>query len=84
MGNFVFSLQLKNKFMLTIILIAIILIGLAIGGIAIKMLIQKDGQFSKTCNSVDVRTGEKLDCICGDGDPKRCVNYNKHHQNTED
>ncbi len=70
--------------MLTILLFAVILIGLAIGGIAIKMLLQKGGGFSKSCSSVDAGTGEKLDCVCGEGDPGNCVNYNKHHQPEED
>jgi hypothetical protein len=65
--------------MLTIILIAIILIGLAIGGIAIKMLLQKDGQFSKTCSSVEFSAGKKVGCVCEDGDLKNCANFEKHH-----
>jgi len=70
--------------MLTIILFAIGLVGLAVGGIAIKMLLQKDGQFSKTCSSVELTTGEKVGCVCGDGDPKSCVNFEKHHLSSED
>jgi len=70
--------------MLTIIFFAIVLIGLAIGGIAIKMILQKDGQFSKSCSSVEFTTGEKVGCICGDGDPKNCVNFSKHHPEVED
>jgi hypothetical protein len=65
--------------MLTVFLFAVILIGLAIGGIAIKMFLQKDGQFSKSCSSVEVSSGEKVGCVCGDGNPKKCVNYEKHH-----
>lgn len=65
--------------MLTVFLFAVVLIGLAIGGIAIKMLIQKDGQFSKSCSSVEVTSGEKVGCVCGDGNPRNCVNYQKHH-----
>lgn len=65
--------------MLTVILFAVVLIGLAIGGIAIKMLIQKDGQFSKSCSSVEMTSGEKVGCVCGDGNPRNCVNYQKHH-----
>ena len=65
--------------MLTVILFAVVLIGLAIGGIAIKMFLQKDGQFSKSCSSIEVSSGENLGCVCGDGNPKNCVNYEKHH-----
>jgi hypothetical protein len=70
--------------MFTIILFAVVLIGLAIGGIAIKMLLQKGGQFSKSCSNIEFASGEKVGCVCGDGDPKSCVNYHKHHMDTED
>lgn len=32
-------------------LVAIVLVGLAFSGIAIKILVKKDGQFSGTCSS---------------------------------
>lgn len=65
--------------MLTVLIFAVILIGLAIGGIAIKMLLQKDGQFSKTCSSIEFSNGENVGCVCGEGNPEKCVNYEKHH-----
>ena len=65
--------------MLQVILASVILLGLAIAGIAIKMFLQKGGQFTKSCSSVDTGSGEKIGCVCGDGDPKSCVNYEKHH-----
>lgn len=65
--------------MIQVLIISIILIGLAIAGIAIKMFIQKDGQFTKSCSSVDTTTGERIGCVCGSGDEKKCVNYEKHH-----
>jgi hypothetical protein len=65
--------------MLTVLIFAVILIGLAIGGIAIKMLLQKDGQFSKSCSSIEFSEGEKVGCVCGDGTPEKCVKYEKHH-----
>jgi len=65
--------------MLTVIILSVILIGLAISGIAIKMFIQKDGQFTKTCSTIDASTGKRVGCICDDNDPKNCVNYEKHH-----
>lgn len=36
---------------MTVILIAIVLVGLAVAGIAIKLLVKKDGQFAGTCSS---------------------------------
>jgi hypothetical protein len=65
--------------MLKLLLITIILVAVAIAAIAIKMFVQKGGQFSKSCSTVDLDTGEKIGCVCGDDDQKRCVNYEKHH-----
>lgn len=65
--------------MFKLLLITVVLVGAAIAGIAIKMFVQKGGQFSKSCSSVDVNTGEKIGCVCGDGDPKSCEFYEKHH-----
>ncbi len=65
---------------MTVLVLTIILVGIAIAGIAIKMFVQKDGQFSKTCSTVDTATGEKIGCTCGsDGDETQCVNYERHH-----
>ncbi len=36
---------------MTIVLISIVLIALAFGGIAIKILVKKDGKFAGTCSS---------------------------------
>lgn len=65
--------------LLKVILLAVVLIAIAIAGIAIKMFVQKGGQFTKSCSSVDMSTGEKIGCVCGDGDPKNCEYYEKHH-----
>ncbi len=64
---------------MTVLVLTIIMVGLAIAGIAIKMFLQKDGQFSKACSSVDATTGKRIGCECGDGKPQDCVNYEKHH-----
>lgn len=65
--------------MFKLLLITIVLVGVAIAAIAIKMFVQKGGQFTKSCSSVDLGTGEKIGCVCGDDDPKNCVYYEKHH-----
>jgi hypothetical protein len=66
--------------MFKILLISIVLIGLAFAGIAIKMLIQKKGQFKKSCSSFESASGEKVGCVCvGEDDPQSCVNFEKHH-----
>jgi len=47
------------------LILAIILIGAAVLGIAIKMFFIKGSTFTKTCGSVDPRTGKKIACTCG-------------------
>jgi rRNA maturation endonuclease Nob1 len=36
---------------MTVVLISIVLVALAVAGIAIKILVKKDGQFAGTCSS---------------------------------
>ncbi|MCF8369403.1 MAG: hypothetical protein K9G76_10205 [Bacteroidales bacterium] len=63
-----------------VILLSVLLLGLAVMGIAIKMFLQKGGQFTKSCSSVDTSTGKRIGCTCDNqGDEKSCVNYEKHH-----
>ena len=57
-----------------ILLIAVVLIGIAVAAIAIKMFVKKDGQFVKTCGSVDPKTGKKIGCSCGSEDESKCEN----------
>ncbi len=59
--------------MLKLILITVALLAIAIAGIAIKMFVKKDGEFKKSCSTVDPDTGEKLGCSCG-GRDKSCHN----------
>ncbi|MBL7137976.1 MAG: membrane or secreted protein [Bacteroidales bacterium] len=54
--------------MLKVILLSIGLIALAIAAIAIKMFVKKDGEFKKSCSSVDPSTGNPLGCTCGQAD----------------
>ncbi len=65
--------------MLQIFLITIAMVGFAVAIIGIKMFIQKGGMFTKSCSTVDTSTGEKIGCICGDGDETTCENYELHH-----
>ncbi len=58
---------------------AIILIGLAVLGIAVKMIFIKGSNFTKTCGSVDPKTGKKVACTCGNENHERkenCKNEN--------
>ncbi|HOW31205.1 MAG TPA: hypothetical protein PLP88_06545 [Bacteroidales bacterium] len=60
--------------MLKLILVATILIGIAFAGIAIRMFFIRDGQFRKSCSSVDPKTGKAMDCSCGGSADSTCNN----------
>jgi hypothetical protein len=62
--------------MLELIIITIVLLGLGIAGLAIKMFVKKDGEFQKSCGSVDATTGERTACSCGKPSDETC--HNKH------
>ncbi len=42
--------------------------GLAFAGFAVKMFFKKDGEFKKSCSSIDPTTGKYLGCSCGKSD----------------
>lgn len=66
--------------MLKLILLATILLAIAMIFIGIKMFLSKDGQFTKTCASVDMENGKRSDCVCsGNGDDSNCKYYAEHH-----
>ena len=54
--------------LLNVLLISIVLIGLAFAGFAVKIILTKNGEFKKSCSSVDPTTGERLGCSCGTAD----------------
>lgn len=54
--------------MLKVILLSLLIVALAIGAIAIKMFVKKDGEFKKSCSSVDPATGKRLGCTCGNAE----------------
>ncbi|HPT14765.1 MAG TPA: hypothetical protein PK796_08260 [Bacteroidales bacterium] len=60
--------------MLKLLLAAILLIGIAFAGIAVKMFFSKDGQFKKSCSSIDPNTGKAMDCSCGSSAESSCNN----------
>ncbi|MGB4205361.1 MAG: hypothetical protein WBJ84_07040 [Bacteroidales bacterium] len=57
-----------------ILVAAVIIVGLSFMAIAIKMFIQKNGEFKKTCSSIDPKTGKTVHCSCGAGEPANCHN----------
>lgn len=52
---------------LKILLLSVVIVGLGMAGIAIKMFVQKNGEFKKQCSSVDAH-GQKIGCSCGGGE----------------
>lgn len=59
---------------LKILLVAVLLVGLAWLAIAIKMFVQKDGKFTKSCGSVDPVSGKPVACSCEMNKPSTCEN----------
>jgi hypothetical protein len=57
-----------QKVLLKVLIISIVFVGLAFAGFAIKILLTKNGEFKKSCSSVDPTTGERYGCSCGIGD----------------
>lgn len=64
--------------MFKIVIIAILFVAIAVAGIAIKMFFLKDGEFKKSCSSVDPETGERIGCTCGKAEGKEGECKNKH------
>ena len=62
---------------LKVVLLAVVIVGLSIAGIAIKMFVQKDGEFKKSCGSTDPKTGQRIGCSCGKTDNTSCDNEKK-------
>ncbi len=56
-----------------ILIITAIFIAIAIAGIAIKMFLQKNGEFKKQCSVKDPNTGKSMGCSCG-GSENSCHN----------
>jgi len=50
-----------------VVLISVLLLGLAFAGIAIKLLVKKDGQFAGTCasNNPMMKSSEGSCSVCG-------------------
>lgn len=63
--------------MLKLILITASILAIAIFGIAIKMFLKKDGQFTKSCSSVDPKSGKNVACTCHDNEGAKCDNENQ-------
>ena len=62
---------------LKILLITIVFLALAFVGFAVKMFFKKDGEFKKSCSTVNPETGEHLGCVCGGEGDGSCENNDK-------
>ncbi|MBR5028630.1 MAG: hypothetical protein IKX51_05355 [Bacteroidales bacterium] len=63
---------------LTVTILAAVLLALAFAGIAIKMLVRKNGEFKRHCSSTDPYTGKNAGCICGKPQQSPCPEQKKH------
>lgn len=57
-----------------ILIIAVVLIAMAWAAIGIKMFVKKDGKFTKSCGSVDAKTGKPVPCSCHSDKVSDCDN----------
>ncbi len=55
-----------------VLILTLALISIAFMAIGIKMFLKKDGEFTKTCGTVNPETGERTDCVCSS--KKECKN----------
>lgn len=65
-----------------VIIPAIILLALAFIGFAVRILLKKDGQFRKSCSTMDNGEGDKYACKCSgksDEDESKCEYFAIHH-----
>ncbi|MDY5968854.1 MAG: hypothetical protein SPJ13_02400 [Bacteroidales bacterium] len=50
--------------LLMVALVAFVLIGLGFAGIAVKIIVKKNGEFKRHCATPDPYTGERSGCVC--------------------
>lgn len=60
--------------MLKVLVATLLLIGLAFAAIAVKIIFTRDGEFRKSCGSIDPSSGQRIPCTCGKNDETACVN----------
>ena len=72
-----------QTFLLILAVVAILLL-ICFALIGIKILVKKNGQFKRSCASVDPYTGKRLNCICGkESVLDSCENDDKHYEPLE-
>ncbi|MCQ2300456.1 MAG: hypothetical protein MJZ81_10080 [Bacteroidales bacterium] len=65
--------------LLAVLACALVIIGLSFAGIAIKILVKKNGEFKRHCSSVDPYTGERSGCVCGKTVYDNCKTAPNYH-----
>ncbi len=63
-------------------LIATVILGLALLGLAIRIILVRNGRFNKSCSTSFDPDGKRSDCMCGGKgkeDETQCEYYNEHH-----
>jgi hypothetical protein len=63
--------------LLKVLIISILFIGLAFAGFAVKILFQKNGEFKKSCSSIDPETGQAYGCSCGNAEKEEACENRK-------
>lgn len=65
-----------------LLLPAIILLALAFLGLAVRIILKKDGHFRKSCSTMDTGEGDEYACKCSgksEEDESKCEYFAKHH-----
>ena len=62
---------------LTVLVVAVLMVGLAFAGLAIKLLVKKNGEFKRHCTSTDPYTGKQHGCVCSALAQANCNNKTK-------
>lgn len=68
----------------TLLVLSIILVGFSIAAIAIKILFKKNGEFKKSCSTMEASGGRSVHCTCSGKTDESCENYFDHHVRKKD
>lgn len=72
---------MNYEMLLYTVLFSVVLVGIAFLGLAIRVVLKKNGRFSKKCVSVDLGDGNTVGGCDGCGDKKhsKCPHFESHH-----
>jgi hypothetical protein len=67
------------KELILIFVAVVIVLALCLGGLSIRILLKRNGEFKRQCASCDPYTRQRYGCVCGkDTIDKPCKNDKKH------